>query len=141
MQEADGNWKLLEISVDLDRLDNASELLPGVTKPCLTICLGHREVRSPHELGFEVSGSSEGSGVASASEPHASGKERLPELDDAGEDVEVEGEASGSVPEERQQHATDPERQAVLESYRLDSGDRLPDELEVKGVKVRPKTL
>ena len=138
VRETDGSWKLLEISVDVDRLDNASEPLPGVEAPCMTICLGHREVRSPHELGFEVSGGSEGSVVASGSEPPPRGVDRLPELHDAAEDVEVEGETSGSLPEERQQHAADPARQAVLESYRLDSGDKLADELEVKGVKVRP---
>ena len=118
VQQDDGSWRLLEISENLDQLANPSEPIPGIVQPCIVICLAHREVRLPRELGFEVDGDAAASATTDVPRAPADPSQELPELGDDGSGAEVEGQPSRVGDVEMQQHRDDPERQAALEASR-----------------------
>ncbi|CAE7839842.1 unnamed protein product [Symbiodinium sp. CCMP2592] len=137
VKRSDGNWHLLEMSERIDCLDTASAPLPGVSKPVDCICLAHRVVCGPSDLGFTVDG-------PLAAKP--SGSERaepddVPEVAEGDMQLEVEGQAAGAEVTGAQKHsdvAPDAECEAALEASQMDVDGKLPDEIEVQGVTIRP---
>ena len=120
----------------------AAERLPGIDEVCKCICLAHRRICGPQDLGFEVEdedavlGFEVGEAPVLPSADAQTENHGLAEIDEADE---KQGDPS-SLRDEIQQHsaAMDVDRQAALEAERVDDASKLPDELEVLGVVVKP---